>query len=234
MNTPAWKYNELELTGTDFCDVEKVKGFDERHSKFRDYKQETEERLQALNLPQDAEVIDLGCGTGAFALNAASNFKKIYAVDISAGMLEYLKQRAEEKGISNIECRQGGFLSYNHEGTPVDGIISSLVLHHLPDFWKQIALKRVYGMLKPGGKFYLFDVVFSFPLEEYEQHFDEWVKAFAEKMDEQFAGATANHLKREYSTFSWILEGMLERAGFTITSAQYEGNGMMAKYLCEK
>jgi putative AdoMet-dependent methyltransferase len=40
-----------------------------------------------------------------------------------------------------------GFLNYEHNGPPLDMIVSNLALHHLPDFWKMIALKRIHEML---------------------------------------------------------------------------------------
>ncbi len=67
----------------------------------------------------------------------------------------YAKQKAHAMGISNIAFSQAGFLSYEHNGYPLDLIVSNLALHHLPDFWKMIALKRIYQLLKNGGTFYL-------------------------------------------------------------------------------
>jgi len=230
---PEWMYDEASFSGTDFKDLNVVRGYDERHSKFRDYKKETDERFEALKLGTDSEIIDFGCGTGAFTLNAAGRCKKIYAVDISEMMLKYTGKKAADAGIGNVEFIKGGMLSYEHKGKPVDAVISSMVLHHLPDFWKQIALKRICDMIKPGGKFFLFDVVFSFDYHEYEKHFDAWSKMFTASTGEEFARAATRHLSHEYSTFSWVMEGILERAGFEIESENHE-KGMLAKYVCIK
>jgi ubiquinone/menaquinone biosynthesis C-methylase UbiE len=226
-----WKYDELAFSGTDFTDLKIVEEYDKKHSSFRDYKKETEERLSALNLAPDAEIIDLGCGTGAFTLNAAPRCGKVYAVDVSRMMLEYTKKKAKEKGLDNIEFINGGLLSYEHKAKPADALISSMVLHHLPDFWKQIALKRVHDMLKPGGKFYLFDVVYSFNYMDHAKVFDEWVAQFMKSNGEEFTKQAAGHISREYSTFSWILEEMLKRAGFEIDSLVCD-NEMLAKFIC--
>lgn len=233
MNKHDWQYDELAFSGTDFTDLKVVENYDERHSKFRDYKKETEERLALLKLAPDAEILDFGCGTGAFTINAAPHCKKIYAVDISDMMLKYTAQKAGKMGLKNIECRKGGMLSYEHNAAPVDAVISSMVLHHLPDFWKQIALKRICDLLKPGGKFFLFDVVFSFDFQDYEKVFDEWTESFRKTNGEDFVRPVMGHLSREYSTFSWIMESLLEKAGFRIESAEYERQ-MLAKYLCVK
>ena len=41
-----------------------------------------------------------------------------------------------------------------------DIVYSRYALHHLPDFWKVMALRRVRAMLRPGGIFRLWDVVY--------------------------------------------------------------------------
>ena len=233
MSAREWMFDEVSFAGMDFTDLNVVQGYDERHSKFRDYKKETDERFDALKLGADSEIIDFGCGTGAFTLNAAGRCKKIYAIDISGMMLEYTKQKAAKANLNNIEFIKAGMLTYEHKAPAVDAVISSMVLHHLPDFWKQIALKKICDMLKPGGKFFLFDVVFSFGYHDYEKSFSEWVDAFEASNGKDFTAPILGHLSREYSTFSWILEGILERAGFAIDSAVHE-KGMLAKYVCIK
>lgn len=40
------------------------------------------------------------------------------------------------------------------------------------------------------------------------------------------------HLRAEYSTFTWLLEPMLERCGFSIREAQHSPSGIFADYLC--
>lgn len=54
--------------------------------------------------PAAGEVwLDYGCGPGYFTLPLANQVKKIFAADISPEMLEICRQRAEEKGLRNIE-----------------------------------------------------------------------------------------------------------------------------------
>jgi putative AdoMet-dependent methyltransferase len=78
---PAWQYDEQKCAGVDFTSVEEVAAYDEMHSKLRDYARGTEEIVRRLDLGPDSTVIDLGCGTGAFALHAAGKVRTIYAVD---------------------------------------------------------------------------------------------------------------------------------------------------------
>ena len=42
------------------------------------------------------------------------------------------------------------------------------------------------------------------------------------------------HLRTEYSTFTWILEPMLERAGFSIRRRSFSESMVFAEYVCER
>jgi hypothetical protein len=39
------------------------------------------------------------------------------------------------------------------------------------------------------------------------------------------------HSRGEHSTFTWLLEPMIERAGFTIEEALHSEDGIFARYL---
>ena len=140
---PNWQYDEMKLCGVKFDREEFADGYDERHQRFRDYKKEADERIDMLALGLQSTLIDMGCGTGAFSINAASRVGKIYAVDVSRAMLKCASKKVKEAGIKNIEFYHGGFLTYQHCDKPVDAIVSTLALHHLPDFWKFVSLRRL-------------------------------------------------------------------------------------------
>ena len=227
-----WFYDEFKHSGVDYANPEQVAMYDKRHQRFRDYKKFAETVMARLNLGPEATVIDLGSGTGAFALNAASHYQTIYAVDVSEAMLAYTRRKAEQAGVKNIVFCKGGFLTYQHVAVPADAVVSSAVLHHLPDMWKWVGLLNVAKMLKPGGKFYLFDVVFPM-VEDYASCFGGWVDSFVEKVGPEFAEEVETHIRDEFSTFDWVMEGLLRRAGFRIDSAEYDGQ-LGATYLCTK
>lgn len=220
--------------GVDYADEAVVAGYDRNHLRFRDYQQSAEHIMSALGIGPDHAVIDMGCGTGAFVLHAAPRCRIIHAVDVSATMLRYLKEKAMGLGIRNIAYHQAGFLTYEHTDEPADTVVSVAVLHHLPDFWKLVGLTRVADMLKPGGRMCLFDIVFPFSAREHEAELDRWISATETNLGAEFADEVATHIRDEYSTYDWIIEGMLERAGFSIDEQKALEDAPGTTYLCTR
>jgi hypothetical protein len=90
------------------------------------------------------------------------------------------------------------------------------------------------SMLKTGGVLYLRDVVFSFDPSEYRSRIEAWIDRVAKPVGEGFTVSDfETHIREEYSTFGWILEGMLTRAGFEIQGADYP-TPEYATYVCRK
>ncbi len=227
----AWQYHEPDHPGANFDALAEI--YDRNMQRFRDVQGEIEEVLDFLDLQPDQSVLEIGTGTGEFALAAARCCTRVYAVDLSPGMLRYAEKKAQMRGVANVEFLPGGFLTYRHEGAPLHAIVSQIALHHLPDFWKQIALLRMAEMLAEGGKLCLRDVVYSFDPAKHGEFLDEFISKAAEKAGPQFARSICEHVRNEYSTMDWIMRGMIERAGFKIEKATHS-QGFFALYLCTK
>jgi ubiquinone/menaquinone biosynthesis C-methylase UbiE len=231
MSAPEWQYHEPGHPGSDFDAMAEI--YDRNMQKYRDVQGEIDEILEYLALRPDQSILEIGTGTGEFALAAARRCRKVYAIDLSAGMLRYAEKKAQMRGVSNVEFLPGGFLTYRHEGAPLDAVVSQIALHHLPDFWKQIALLRMAGMLAEGGKLCLRDIVFSFDPEDHEKFLEDFISKAEEKAGANFARSISDHVKKEYSTMDWIMQGLIERAGFRVLQAK-KSHGFFALYLCEK
>lgn len=229
-----WIYDENKHCGVDYSKARQAEAYDEQHQKFRDYQKEFNQMLEFLELENtmDQTVIDLGCGTGATALFAAGLFKSVHAVDISDVMLEKAHGNLPPNK-DNIGFVKGGFLSYHHDSEPVDLIITKAAFHHLPDFWKQIALLRMNQMLKMNGVLYIHDVVFQFDPQQYVGKIDSWIAKFEQVAGEEFKAEVETHIRDEYSTFGWILEKMIEKAGFVIEKMKSD-DGFVSEYACRK
>jgi putative AdoMet-dependent methyltransferase len=239
--TKDWQYDEGKQIGTDYEDVSEIQAYDQRMAKIRDVGKELQEVLDLLSLTPDATVLEIGTGTGEFPIVAVERCLRVIAADVSLPMLRYARKKAKERlrevgregDIERIEYVRGGFLTYDHQGEPLDAVVSQFVLHHLPDFWKQVALIRIAGMLKDGGRLYIRDVVYSFDAADYENFFDGYLSRMAEIGGEGTPQDILVHVRDEHSTMGWVLEGMIERAGFEIERADYRA-GFIAAYLCVK
>lgn len=229
---PAWFYDELKQIGTDFEETAQVETYDRNQSSSTP---ETEQALiERLGIKAGHTLIDLGTGTGTFAVQAALAGAYVYAVDVSPAMLTYAQQKARNANAVNIEFYHSGFLTYEHQGPPIDFIVTKSALHHLPDFWKMVAFLRMAAMLKDGGVLYLRDAVFSFAPTEYQTRIDAWIKRVAKPPSEGWSASDfETHVREEHSTFGWIIEGMLKRAGFEIVEADYFAPEY-AQYVCTK
>jgi ubiquinone/menaquinone biosynthesis C-methylase UbiE len=227
----SWQYDEFEQVGTDYGSKSEVEIYDSSHSEFRDMEVESLHVLYALEIKSGNVLIDFGSGTGTFAIQAAKRCDKVYAVDVSQAMIERAKAKAIQAKASNIEFHHAGFLTYEHNDHPVDAIDTTFTFHHLPDFWKGIALKRLNRMLKPGGQLYIHDVVIE------EANAIENIAAFIDKL--ATAGGkllredTERHIKEEYSTYDWVMDGLLTRSGFIIKNKHIDG-GVLGTYICTK
>lgn len=228
----GWNFDETASAGAEHLDEKYVASYD--HKAGNDPSGDLA-LLSEAGLSMSSTLIDLGAGTGTFALAAAPRCQRVVAVDVSSAMLDVLQARAARAGIRNIECVRAGFLSYQHEGARADVVYSRHALHHLPDFWKSLALQRVADLLRPGGLFLLRDLLFSFELRHAESAIAVWLaRAASDPADGWTRGELETHLRTEYSTFTWLVEPMLTRAGFTIQRAEYSADGIYATYLCTK
>lgn len=229
MQHPDWWYDDLRQVGLDFEDEALVARYDAA--------QNTDigkERALAARLAwrEGLAAADLGCGTGALVAALAERCAAVAAIDVSATMLAVVRRRADAAGLANVTCRRGGFLSAALAPTSLDLVTTQYAFHHLPDFWKAAALARLHAALRPGGRLYLADVVFACPPGDIPAAVEGWAAWMARETGYSRA-EVATHVREEYSTFDWILTGLLERAGFRLLESEHDGT-VYGTYLAEK
>jgi SAM-dependent methyltransferase len=225
----GWLPDELGMAGRENLDPAHVARYDCKMDAAADAEVAL---LAGLGLGPASTVIEFGPGTGQFTLAAAALCAKVIAIDVSPPMLARLGEKLAVARLANVEIVQAGFLSYAHQGEPADFVYSRFALHHLPDFWKATALARVRSMLRPGGVFRLWDVVYDFPLAEAEARLEAWCAVGGEVVEGEWSRAELEeHVRDEHSTFSWLIEPMLAQAGFEIVDVVRSGDGFESKYL---
>ncbi len=123
----------------------------------RDKWQKPGEVIKAFNLKDNAVVVEIGSGTGYFAVRLAEQLRngKIIAFDRSANMTLHLKNRVSELGLSNVQAHtteKDGGIALNEKA---DLIFSVDVYHHMQNRISYFADLASY--LKPGGKLVVID-----------------------------------------------------------------------------
>ncbi len=212
---PPWMFQEFAPVAVDLSSPEAVAAYDRNQGTDPVHDNAL---LDRLGVGPGTHLVDLACRTGAFAVEAARRGARVHGVDVAERMLEYTWRRAAAAGVE-VALHHAGFLTYAHVGAPADVVTIKSALHQLPDFWKQVALLNVAGYLRPGGTLYLWDLLFTFPPARYGQNLQRLVDDFGGR---GFSRADfETHLREEFSTFGWILEGMLDRAGFDLVSRAF-------------
>jgi tRNA (cmo5U34)-methyltransferase len=101
-------------------------------------------------------ILDLGTGTGETALRclAAHPGASVVAVDANPAMLAVARERLPAAAV----LREGRLEDPPPAG-PFDLVVSALALHHLEGAALAAAFARIAGVLAPGGRLVLADVV---------------------------------------------------------------------------
>lgn len=207
-----WYYTERRRVGIDSA----VAALYDRHD---NSDSRAHSALTMLGLKPGWRIADIGCGNGVLACEAAAMGAEVDAIDISPAMLALADILARDRKVK-IRTQFAGLLSFAYKPNSYDLIVSEFALHHLPDFWKAVALTRIFNALKPGASFYLRDIVFVSMPDGIERDVEGWAD-FSIKNHEFERESVITHMRDEYSTFAWVIERMLTDAGFHTVSVDY-------------
>jgi ubiquinone/menaquinone biosynthesis C-methylase UbiE len=106
-----------------------------------------------LGLPAGANVLDVGCGTGASALPAAQAVGpngRVLGVDLSAGLLEQARTKATAYGLKNVEFRLADMTALGFPDGHFDAVVSVFSIFFVPDM--EGLVRELWRMVRPGGK----------------------------------------------------------------------------------
>lgn len=111
---------------------------------------------QCLPMGENAEILDLGCGTGLeleyyFARNPGA---KVTGIDLAPGMLNALREKFPDRELKLI---LGSYFDVPFGCEKFDGAVSVESLHHFTQAEKIPLYRKLHGALKKGGWFILTD-----------------------------------------------------------------------------
>jgi len=112
-------------------------------------------------VPQDAVVLEIGCGTGELAAMLIGHGAVVNAFDGSPAMVEFVGQRIAEEGLDErLTVRLMGVDGMDSlPSSHYDAVVSTLVFSELTPDERGYALKHAARVLKPGGHLVIADEV---------------------------------------------------------------------------
>jgi ubiquinone/menaquinone biosynthesis C-methylase UbiE len=157
------------------------------------------------------QVLDVGCGTGSLTIaakRAAGAAGEVHGIDSAPDMIELARRKATQVG-AQVDFQVGLIEDIPFPEAKFDLVLSSLMLHHLPDDLKREGFLEIHRVLKPGGRFVAVD-------------FDPPTRPLARWLAVLFFGhgMLQNNLR--------ALEAMLQAAGFIETRTGKTRYGLIA------
>jgi glycosyltransferase involved in cell wall biosynthesis/SAM-dependent methyltransferase len=177
---------------------------------------------QALALPPDRTILDVGCGSGWLSEYFARLGYDVTGIDISPDLIEVARERVERVPYgadheTPLRCR---FLVHDAEGTPLEEQFDAVVcydsLHHFED--ERAVIRNLAAMTKYGGSLFILEGDRPEEGSENEEELLEVMRDF---------GTLESPFDREY------LRALLDACGFAVVGDYVSVNGLFERYSLE-
>ncbi len=109
--------------------------------------------LLSLVPPEAVTVIELGCGLGRLTTQLATGNREVTGIDLSPAMIE--RARLQVTATRRVTFLCGDFLVQDFGSEKFDCVISAAMLHHMSE---ELAVRRMVGLLRPGGRLVIQDL----------------------------------------------------------------------------
>jgi len=109
--------------------------------------------VDRLALLGGANVLDVGCGTGASALPGAEAVGPhgfVIGVDLSSRLLDRARAKATARGLTNVEFRLADMTALGYPDGRFDAMVSVFSIFFVPDM--EGLVRELWRMVRPGGK----------------------------------------------------------------------------------
>jgi ubiquinone/menaquinone biosynthesis C-methylase UbiE len=120
---------------------------------FSEYK--IEEMARHEDVSSDLSILDFGCGDGNSVKYMRKHFPKadLNGTDVSEVSIE----EADDKKITGAKFKSYDGVTLPFEDNQLDAVFTSMVFHHISFDLHDGILKEIHRILKPGGRFYIFE-----------------------------------------------------------------------------
>ena len=115
--------------------------------------------LTMAGMQPGEQVLDVGCGTGTLALEAARRIGRngrVVGVDPSTEQIARARSKAARRNMP-VEFQIGVIEHLAFPDQTFDVVLSTLMMHHLPVPLKRQGLAEIARVLKPGGRLIIAD-----------------------------------------------------------------------------
>ena len=123
----------------------------------REQEEAPSKAIAAIDLAPDAVLADIGAGSGYYSFRLAEKVPqgKIVAVEIQPEMLDFLRKRSTELGITNVEPHLGTIEDVKLPAASLDAALMVDAYHEFSHPREMLASLR--HALKPGGRIFLLE-----------------------------------------------------------------------------
>lgn len=118
------------------------------------------ETIAAAAISPGDKVLDVGCGTGTLAIAAAKKAKaegEVHGIDASPEMIELARRKAAKSHV-DATFQVAPIEALPFPAATFDVVLSTFMLHHLPDDVKKAGFDEIHRVLKPGGRLLAVDL----------------------------------------------------------------------------
>jgi len=109
--------------------------------------------LELVAIEPGMDILDVGCGTGSLTIAAKQRQGvdgTVVGIDPSSNMVNLAQEKAEKAQVE-AAFQVGVIEKIDFPENHFDLVLSSLMMHHLPDEVKKEGLQEVFRVLKPNG-----------------------------------------------------------------------------------
>ena len=125
--------------------------------------------VDLAGLKPGESVLDVGCGTGTLAITAKQRVGpkgRVCGIDASPEMIKKACKKTRKAGV-DIVFENAAVDKLPFADATFDSVLSTVMLHHLPDESRRECISEIRRVLKPGGR--LLAVDFGGPADEKAQ-----------------------------------------------------------------